>query len=69
MACLKKLLEEYPGAIIIAWFPDTQSAFQQFAAEQGIDPEVFLAREVNSFHVAGKTVIFFEHYPLSDKEA
>jgi hypothetical protein len=65
---VKKLQEEYPGAIIIAWFPDTQSAFQQFASEQAFDCEISLAREVNSFQVAGKTVIFLEHYPLSDKE-
>src|SRR6185369_8477866 len=65
---VKKLLAEHPGAIIITWFTDTQLAFQQFVAEQNINPDLFLAREANSFHVAGKTVIFLEHYPLSDKE-
>ena len=62
------LLSLYPDHIVIAWFPDTQSAYQQIAAEQNINTEIFLAREVNSFQVTDKTVIFLEHYPLSDKE-
>ena len=65
---VKNLLSLFPNHILIAWFPGTLSAFQQFATEQGIEAEISLAREVNSFHVTGKTVLFLEHYPLSDKE-
>jgi hypothetical protein len=66
---VKKLLEQYPDSIIVTWFPDTLSDFQQFAAAQNITTDILPARQVNSFQVVNKTVIFLEHYPLPDKEA
>jgi hypothetical protein len=66
---VKKLSDQHPDPLLLTWFPDTQFAFEQFCTEHGlIVPAVTVAREVNSFQAANKTIIFLEHYPLREKE-
>jgi len=65
--CLK-LLEQYPDAIIIAWFSATHDLYTQFLNEHGKGLEIRMARNISSIMVENKIVILLEHYPLLAKE-
>jgi hypothetical protein len=64
-----KLYEEHKGAVLIAWFNNTEIEFSQlFQSKFGIPPQIKMAKQVLATSVLDKTVIFLEHYPLRGKE-
>ena len=54
--------------MIIAWFDESYSQMQSLLSSNSLDTEIFLAREIAPNSMRSKTVVFFEHYPLSAKE-
>jgi len=66
--CLK-LIEQYPDALWISWFNETQNSFNQFIGNKnGIKIEIQMAKSVMPFMVENKRVFFLEHYPLRTTE-
>ena len=66
--CLQ-LVRENPDALLIAWFDDTLSSFEGFLNERhGLACAITRARLLTPGEVAGRLVIFLEHYPLRQKE-
>ena len=66
---LLKLIEQYPDAVCISWFPETQSVFDQFLKSSvSKQIEIKMARYIQPSQVENKTVIFLEHYPLRIEE-
>jgi hypothetical protein len=58
-----------PGCVFIFWFDETLDTASAFFAAQATSPvALFTAREVTAVHLAGKTVVFAEHYPVRTKE-
>ena len=58
------------NVVLIAWFEDTFNEFHSFIHERHGMTKVplFMARNVTSFAVHDKRVVFVEHYPLCEKE-
>jgi hypothetical protein len=64
-----KLYEEHKGAVLIAWFNNTEVEFSQlFQSKFGTPSQIKMAKQVLATSVLDKTVIFLEHYPLHSKE-
>lgn len=64
-----KLVQQYPNAVLIAWFPETQEEYDKFLNGQhklGVD--IVLARSNQYFQAEGRTIVFLEHHPLRGKE-
>jgi hypothetical protein len=57
-----------PETIFVAWFDDSLEKLQLFFESHQATPQLITARQVHSGIVAGKPVIFIEHYPLKEKE-
>lgn len=66
-AFIEKLRSE-TDVIIIAWFDESYSKIQSLISSNNLQTEIYLAREVAEHNARNKTVLFFEHYPLSQKE-
>jgi len=67
-ACLN-LNNQFPGAVWISWFSETQKDFNNFIGTKNqVFPDIKMARAIQSYMVADKTVIFLEHYPLRTVE-
>ncbi|NVO03951.1 MAG: hypothetical protein HXX09_14740 [Bacteroidetes bacterium] len=62
------LLKEFPEAIIVSWFPETQKIFSNYFSENGIQKEVKLTRTFSLAFKGQMPIIFLEHYPLKSKE-
>jgi len=62
------LLQNMPGAIVIAWFPETQRVFQAYFQRQGLPHMVLLARQTTSLQLNGKKIVLLERYPLYHRE-
>lgn len=55
--------------LIVCWFDDTLQHLQNlFANEPGTDEALVLASHLHPSQLAGRTVVFAEHYPLHKKE-
>ncbi len=55
--------------VFISWFDETLREIEkEIAKETTEQPLLFTAREVTAPHIAGKPVVFAEHYPLPQKE-
>ncbi|HET6996683.1 MAG TPA: hypothetical protein VFI06_16930 [Chitinophagaceae bacterium] len=58
-----------PELVIITWFDATYRHLQTVFAENGLSPvSLFFSRQVNGPEIAGRKIIFAEHYPLPGKE-
>lgn len=63
---LKKYLKRNPDTILIAWFEESYRIAATLY-EPGL-PQVYMARELNSYHLQSRSFLFFEHFPLVSKE-
>lgn len=67
-AC-QSIMEQYPGAVWLAWFPQSISDLKQFCLANGLScPDVKTARNFQSIGPDNKTIVFLEHFPLPDEE-
>jgi hypothetical protein len=57
-----------PRAIFVAWFEDSREKLQQFFTQHQQEAEIITARQVHPGIIAGRPVLFIEHYPLAGKE-
>jgi hypothetical protein len=61
--------KENPQLVIITWFDATYRHLQTVFAENTTSPvSLFIARQVTGPELAGRKIIFAEHYPLPAKE-
>jgi len=68
-AGIMKLWKEQPEMIIICWFADSLRHLESlFAMETVSSVSLFMASEVHSPQLRGKTIIFAEHHPLRKTE-
>lgn len=58
----------HPGIAIICWFEDSFAEWEKFFDTNGLQAELFAARQASWHHVEHSKVIFTEHYPLVTKE-
>lgn len=69
---LKAFAEEWKKnreTVFIFWFDETLRAVETEMAKEITDPPLlFMARAVTAPQLAGKPVVFAEHYPLPQKE-
>src|ERR1700675_3815521 len=57
------------NTVFIFWFDETlQKAETIFSQETATPVELLRARDIHSPNLAGKQIIFAEHYPLPEKE-
>lgn len=59
-----QLFNQYPNAIVAAWFPETIQQLEQLGGLRSIAD----ARNLRQAQVSGKVLIIAEHYPLREKE-
>jgi hypothetical protein len=67
----KALLEaakRTPQPVFVAWFGDSMEKLQQYFQQHNQEAQVITFRQVHPGMIAGKPVIFIEHYPLHQKE-
>ncbi len=58
-----------PGTVFIFWFDESLETATTFFASQAAAPVALLAaREATTGQLAGKSVVFAEHYPVRSKE-
>lgn len=68
-AALYSLWEKDKQLVIIGWFDDSLQRLQDYFSRQTAEQVTLLtAREVSSPQIAGRPVVFAEHYPLRNKE-
>lgn len=63
-----QLLQQFPQAVLLAWFPESQLRWQSVLEQTGISRQVMLARSTSALQLANKTIILLEHYPIASKE-
>ncbi len=69
MQSIEKELEKNKETVFIFWFEETLQRAKNILPEKGQEQyPLFNTKEVSSVRLAGKKVIFGEHYPLSQKE-
>ncbi len=73
LAGFLKLFNAYPGAVVMAWFPDTEKEFRDYLiqnSDEGTENKFSIKTPgtISSFSVKKKVVILLEHYPLREKE-
>ena len=54
--------------VIITWFDESYHLVQSSLQSNNLQTEIYLAREIAAHNIQTRPVLFFEHYPLLQKE-
>lgn len=54
--------------LILTWFEESHEQVQNLLQSNNLQAEINLPREIAAHNLSGKAVLFFEHYPLINKE-
>ncbi len=63
-----KMIEANSSTLLVFWFEDSMNDFQKQFPSLAQSPQVSLVESLSLESIAGKLVIFAEHYPLRKKE-
>jgi len=64
-----KFFPEYKADMYIAWFDDTAEKFSRFLNEENnMNISIKTTKNLQSYQLDNKKIIFLEHYPLYSKE-
>jgi hypothetical protein len=57
-----------PTTVFVAWFDDSTDKLQRLFTEHGQEAEVLSYKHLHTGMIAGRSVVFIEHYPMPAKE-
>jgi hypothetical protein len=57
-----------PDTIFVAWFDESVETLQRFFTSHQVEAQLLTARQLHTGIIAGKPIVFIEHYPLREKE-
>lgn len=60
------IIKQNPDYLLVAWFPATVKKYQTLLSQYG--EQVYLATNLTSSLVNGKTIVLLERYPIKQKE-
>lgn len=65
---IREMLRLNPACLFLVWFEDSLMTYQQHLGLPAGSPQLMTVERAGVSDVAGKMVIFLEHYPLADAE-